>query len=255
MLAALWGYDGWDNLSFVAGEVKNPNRNIPIAIIGSVLIVIALYVGVNVSYYYVLDPTAVASVSKDSSVAMVVVSKFFGGDITSLLTGVALAIFTVGLMLSSLGTLHTSILSASRIPYAMAKDRLMVKPFERLSIQAVPVNGVIFQGVCCAGERCNFSGRLGEHIGIVWFVRHADRLRHLWLLDLLRTDRIVDICLPPALPRRRAPLPRFRLSCRASCFLACRRVAPYQHDNDGADAILYRYRPDPSGTTRLLLLE
>ena len=147
MLAALWGYDGWDNLSFVAGEVKNPNRNIPIAIIGSVLIVIALYVGVNVSYYYVLDPTAVASVSKDSSVAMVVVSKFFGGDVMSLATGVALAIFTVGLMLSSLGTLHTSILSASRIPYAMAKDGLMLKPFERLSIQAVPVNGVIFQGV------------------------------------------------------------------------------------------------------------
>ena len=42
MLAALWGYDGWDNLSFVAGEVKDPNRNIPIAIIGSVLIVILL---------------------------------------------------------------------------------------------------------------------------------------------------------------------------------------------------------------------
>ena len=146
MLAALWGYDGWDNLSFVAGEVKDPNRNIPIAIIGSVLIVIALYVGVNVSYYYVLDPTAVSSVGKDSSVAMVVVSKFFGGDILSLATGVAVAIFTVGLMLSSLGTLHTSILSASRIPYAMAKDGLMVKPFEKLSIQAVPVNGVLFQG-------------------------------------------------------------------------------------------------------------
>ena len=44
MLAALWGYDGWDNLSFVAGEVKDPNRNIPIAIIGSVLLVIVLYV-------------------------------------------------------------------------------------------------------------------------------------------------------------------------------------------------------------------
>lgn len=150
MLAALWGYDGWDNLSFVAGEVSNPNRNIPIAIIGSVLIVIALYVGVNVSYYYILDPTAVASVSKDSSVAMVVVGKFFGGDVKSLATGVAIAIFTVGLMLSSLGTLHTSILSASRIPYAMAKDGLMIKPFEKLSIQSVPVNGVLFQGAWAA---------------------------------------------------------------------------------------------------------
>jgi APA family basic amino acid/polyamine antiporter len=147
MLAALWGYDGWDNLSFVAGEVKDPNRNIPIAIIGSVFLVIFLYVSVHVAYFYILDPTAIASVSKDSSVAMVVVSKFFGGDVMSLATGVAVAVFTVGLMLSSLGTLHTSILSASRIPYAMANDGLMFRSFAKLSVNAVPVNGVLFQGV------------------------------------------------------------------------------------------------------------
>lgn len=147
MLGALWGYDGWDNLSFVAGEVKDPNRNIPIAIIGSVILIIFLYVGIHVTYFYIFDPTSVASVSKDSSVAMTVVSKFFGGDVTSFATGVAVAIFTVGLMLSSLGTLHTSILSASRIPYAMAKDGMLFKPFERLSINSVPINGVLFQGV------------------------------------------------------------------------------------------------------------
>lgn len=147
MLGALWGYDGWDNLSFVAGEVKDPNRNIPIAIIGSVLVVIVLYVLASAAYFYVLDPTAVASVSKDSSVAKVVVSKFFGGDVLSMGVGVAVAVFTVGLMLSSLGTLHTSILSSSRVPYAMAKDGLMFKPFAKLSINAVPVNGVLFQGV------------------------------------------------------------------------------------------------------------
>jgi basic amino acid/polyamine antiporter, APA family len=147
MLGALWGYDGWDNLSFVAGEVKDPNRNVPIAIIGSVLLIIVLYVGVHVAYFYIFDPTTIASVSKDSSVAMAVVSRFFGGDILTFGTGVAVAIFTVGLMMSSLGTLHTSILSASRIPYAMAKDGMMFKPFERLSVNAVPINGVLFQGV------------------------------------------------------------------------------------------------------------
>jgi APA family basic amino acid/polyamine antiporter len=147
MLAALWGYDGWDNLSFVAGEVKDPSRNIPIAIIGSVLVVILLYVVANVAYYYVLDPTAIASVSKDSSVAKVVVSRFFGGDVLSLAAGVCVAIFTIGLMLSSLGTLHTSILSASRVPYAMANDGMMFGAFGKLSVHAVPVNGVLFQGV------------------------------------------------------------------------------------------------------------
>lgn len=147
MLGALWGYDGWDNLSFVAGEVKDPNRNIPIAIIGSVLLIIVLYVFASAAYFYVLDPTSIASVSKDSSVAMVVVSNFFGGDVLTFATGVAVAVFTVGLMLSSLGTLHTSILSSSRIPYAMAKDGMMFKPFAKLSVNAVPINGVLFQGV------------------------------------------------------------------------------------------------------------
>lgn len=147
MLAALWGYDGWDNLSFVAGEVKDPNRNIPIAIIGSVVLIIVLYVGIHFAYFYVLDPTTIASVSKDSSVAMVVVSKFFGGDILSLATGVALAIFGVGLMLSSLGTLHTSILSASRVPFAMARDGQMFPFFSKVSATAIPINGVLFQGV------------------------------------------------------------------------------------------------------------
>ena len=147
MLGALWGYDGWDNLSYVAGEVKDPSRNIPIAIIGSVLIIILLYVGANFAYFYVLDPLAVASVSNDSSVAMAVVQKFFAADVASIATGAAAAIFTIGLMLSSLGTLHTSILSASRIPYAMAKDGLMFKNFERLSLNHVPINAVLFQGV------------------------------------------------------------------------------------------------------------
>jgi APA family basic amino acid/polyamine antiporter len=147
MLGALWGYDGWDNLSFVAGEVKNPNRNIPIAIIGSVLLIIALYVFAQIAYFYVLDPTAIASVSKDSSVAMVVVSKFFSGDVTTFATGAAVAIFAVGLMMSSLGTLHTSILSGSRVPYAMAKDGLMFRTFDKVSVNSIPINGVLFQGV------------------------------------------------------------------------------------------------------------
>ncbi len=147
MLGALWGYDGWDNLTYVAGEVKDPNRNIPLAIIGSVLLIIVLYVGASVAYFWVLDPTSIASVSKDSSVAATVVAKFFAADIASVATGAAVAIFTIGLMLSSLGTLHTSILSGSRIPYAMAKDRQMFPFFAKLSVNSVPVNSVLFQGL------------------------------------------------------------------------------------------------------------
>ena len=147
MLGALWGYDGWNNLTFVAGEVKNPNRNIPLAIIGSTILVIVLYVLAHIGYFYVLDPTTVASVSQNSSVAKTVVSLFFGGDIQSLATGVCVALFTVGLMLSSLGTLHTSVLAGARVPYAMAQDGLMFKSLGKLSVTGVPVKSLILQGI------------------------------------------------------------------------------------------------------------
>jgi len=147
MLGALWGYDGWNNLTFVAGEVKDPNRNIPLAIIGSTILVIVLYVFVHIGYFFILDPTTIASVPTSSSVAMSIVSRFFGGDVTTFATGVAVAIFTVGLMLSSLGTLHTSILAGSRVPYAMAQDGLMHRGLAKLSATHVPVRSLIFQGI------------------------------------------------------------------------------------------------------------
>ena len=147
MLGALWGYDGWNNLTFVAGEVKNPNRNIPLAIIGSTILVIVLYVVAQTAYFYVLDPTTIASVPTSSSVAKHVVSMFFGGDAATFAAGVSVAIFTVGLMLSSLGTLHTSILSGARVPYAMAKDGLMFERFGKLSATHVPVRALIVQGI------------------------------------------------------------------------------------------------------------
>lgn len=150
MLGALWGYDGWDNLSFVAGEVKEPGRNIPKAIIGSMLLVIVLYVIAQVAYFYVLDPTTIASVSKNSSVAKVVVSSFFGGNVASIATGAAVAFFTVGLMLSSLGTLHTSLMSAARIPYRMAKENLLFSAFGKLSVNHVPVSSVLLTGFLAA---------------------------------------------------------------------------------------------------------
>ncbi|MEP7038918.1 MAG: amino acid permease [Acidobacteriota bacterium] len=139
MLGALWGYDGWNNLTLIAGEVKNPQRNIPIALIGGTILIILLYVFINIAYFYVLDPTQIASVSRDSSVAQVVSFKFLGAG--------ALVLMTVGLMASSLGTLHSSILTGARVPYAMAKDGVMFKSMGHLSATRVPVVSLIVQGI------------------------------------------------------------------------------------------------------------
>jgi len=148
MLGALWGYDGWNNLTLVAGEVERPERNIPLALVGGTIVIILLYVFVHFAYFYVLDPTTIASVSKDSSVAKEVVSRFFGGDAKTFAVGFAVALFTVGLMLSSIGTLHTSILTGARVPYAMAQDGLMFKSLGKLSEGTrVPIGALIVQGI------------------------------------------------------------------------------------------------------------
>lgn len=147
MVGALWGYDGWNNLTLVAGEVKNPTRNIPLGLIGGTALIMVLYIFAHIAYFYVLDPQTIASVSKDSTVAKEVVARFFTADLSTFATGFAVALFTVGLMISSIGTLHTSILSGARVPYAMAKDGMMFKSFGKLSATHVPVAALVFQGI------------------------------------------------------------------------------------------------------------
>src|SRR5918999_3771243 len=140
MLGALWGYDGWNNLTFVSGEIKNPQRNIPLALVGGTSVIILLYVFINLAYFYVLDPTAVASISKTSSVAREVALRFLGPA--------AVTLMAAGLMASSVGTLHTSILTGARVPYAMARDGLFFQNLARLNPRThVPIGALILQGI------------------------------------------------------------------------------------------------------------
>src|ERR1044072_1069883 len=76
MLGALWGYDGWNNLTFVAGWVRNPQRNILVALIGGMILLMLLYIFMYAAYCYALPPTAFASVSANSSVAAEVTNSF-----------------------------------------------------------------------------------------------------------------------------------------------------------------------------------
>lgn len=116
MLGALWAYNGWNEMTFVSGEVKNPVRNIPLALIGGMAICGALYVFVNTTYFYVLTPTQIADVPAASSVAAVVAQNFLGP--------VAVSLIAAAMLSSTFGALHISTLANSRVPYAMAKDGL-----------------------------------------------------------------------------------------------------------------------------------
>jgi APA family basic amino acid/polyamine antiporter len=111
LVAALWAYDGWNDLNMVAGEVKQPERNIPIALIAGVATVGVLYVLVNAGVQYVLPASAIAASPRPASDAVALVMGRMGASIVS-----------AGMAVSMLVTLNGTIMSGARVPFAVARD-------------------------------------------------------------------------------------------------------------------------------------
>jgi basic amino acid/polyamine antiporter, APA family len=120
-VAALYAYDGWNNLSMVAGEVENPQRNIPRALIFGTMLVIAVYVLANLAYFYVLSPAQATSTHTIAADSARQIMGRWGG-----------AFIAVGVMISAFATLNGSILTGARVPYATACDGLFPKALARL---------------------------------------------------------------------------------------------------------------------------
>jgi basic amino acid/polyamine antiporter, APA family len=138
MIGALWAYDGWSNVAPLAGEVKDPSRNLPRAFVSGMLVVGALYIVANVAYFYALTPTEIGSVPMTSSVATEALKRTIGP--------VAVMLIALVLMLSSLGSLHASVLANSRIPYAMAREGLFFRRLAGVSEKThVPVPAILAQ--------------------------------------------------------------------------------------------------------------
>jgi basic amino acid/polyamine antiporter, APA family len=115
LVSVLWAYDGWGDLSFAAGEVKNPQRNLPRAIILGTLALIAIYVLTNIAYLYVIPITEIAD-PRTPLVAADTMMALFGQ------TGVVLV--SVFVMISSFSSLNGSMLASPRVFFAIADDGL-----------------------------------------------------------------------------------------------------------------------------------
>ena len=85
MLGALWGYNGWAIVSSVGGEIRNPTRTIPLALILGTGLIVVLYLFINAAYFYVLTPLEVASVGENASVAFEAASRFTGPGAAALI--------------------------------------------------------------------------------------------------------------------------------------------------------------------------
>ncbi|HET6267556.1 MAG TPA: amino acid permease, partial [Acidobacteriota bacterium] len=140
MLGALWAYDGWSNLTIVAGEVKNPQRNLPFALIGGMSLIVGLYCLVNLAYFYSMTPLEIASVPAVSAVATEVIARIVGP--------LAASLMAAALLTSTLGSLYTGILTGARIPYAMAEDGLFFRGLAQVSSRThIPRNALILQAI------------------------------------------------------------------------------------------------------------
>ena len=111
LVAALWAYDGWNDLNMVAGEVKRPERNIPIALIAGVGTVGVLYALVNAGVQYVLPASMIAASPRPASDAVALIMGRMGASIVS-----------AGMAISMLVTLNGTIMSGARVPFAVARD-------------------------------------------------------------------------------------------------------------------------------------
>lgn len=134
---AFWAYDGWNNVTFVSGEIKNPQRNVPLALLYGVAIVVALYVAINMAFLYVLP----IEVMKDSPlVAATAAEKVFGQN-----GGIIIALAVV---ISAFGALNGNLLATARVQFAMARTNLFFKSLGKIHPRySTPHVSLVAQGI------------------------------------------------------------------------------------------------------------
>src|SRR5207244_213094 len=137
LVAVLWAYDGWIEITYVGGEVTDPERNLPRSILLATVVAIVLYCLASASFAYVLSPAKVAASSLVASDA---------AQVTLGRAGAALV--AVAIMIATLGSNNGIVLTAARIPYAMARDGLLPRWLAGVHPRFVtPVPSLVAQGV------------------------------------------------------------------------------------------------------------
>ena len=182
LVGALWAYDGWNNVSMVSSEIKDPQRNLPRALVSGTITVIVVYLLTNAAYFYVLPAAEVAASDRVAATMM----RSIVGEFSS-------AAVSVAAMISMFGALNGTILAGARVPYAAARDGLFfrrlayVHPGHRTpSISILAISGWAALLV--------FSGRFEQLFTYVIFAE--------WLLYGLTTAGVL------VLRRKRPEMPR-----------------------------------------------
>ncbi len=159
MVGSIFSSDAWNNVTFIAGEVKNPKRNIGLALFLGTLTVTIIYVAANLMYISVLPLEAVASAPQDR-VAVAASNAIFGN--------IGTYVIAVMIMISTFGCNNGLILAGARVYYTMAKDGLFFKKTATLNKNNVPEFALWIQ--CLVASILCLSGRYGDLLDMISFV-------------------------------------------------------------------------------------
>jgi len=182
LVAALWAYDGWNNLSMAASEIRRPQRNLPLALLAGTLAVIAVYLAANLAYFYVLPASAVAASDR---VAAEMMRRVLGA-------GGAGAV-SIAAMVSIFAALNGSILTGARIPFAMARGGQFFRALGGVNrVHGTPGPAILM--LCVWSSLLVFSGRFEQLFTYVIFAN--------WVIFTLGAAAVI------VLRRKRPDLPR-----------------------------------------------
>ncbi|MBL8219839.1 MAG: amino acid permease [Bryobacterales bacterium] len=157
LVAALWAYDGWNNVAMVSSEIQNPERNLPRALILGTLAVVVIYLAANAAYFYVLSAEQVATTDRVAAEMMRRIMGDSGAGAVSLAA-----------MLSIFAALNGSILTGSRVPYAMARDGMFFRSISVVHPRwCTPSNAIL--AMCVWSALLVLSGRYEQLFTYVIF--------------------------------------------------------------------------------------
>ncbi len=171
LIATLWAYDGWNDLTMVAGEVKRPERSLPIALIGGLFIVGVLFMATNAAIQYILPAQEIAASERPAVAALSIVAGPGGAGFVA--AAMALSIFV---------TLNGTVMSGARVPFAAARDRLFFSQFARINPRfQSPSTSLIVQGALST-ILLLFLSKFQQHFELAVFAE--------WLFYMLTTSTV-----------------------------------------------------------------
>lgn len=171
LIATLWAYDGWNDLTMVAGEVRRPERSLPIALIGGLFIVGVLFMTTNAAIQYILPAAQIAASERPAVTALSLVAGPRGAGFVA--AAMALSIFV---------TLNGTVMSGARVPFAAARDRLFFRQFAHIHPRfQSPSTSLIVQGLL-ATVLLLFLSQFQQHFELAVFAE--------WLFYMLTATTI-----------------------------------------------------------------